>query len=390
MHFSLRFLIEAVAVIGTLGSLFYYALALAGLLSFLRARQSSVQNATFPGISILKPLKGVDPEMWESFCTHAEQQYPEFELVFGVSDPKDAAVGLAHKLKEKYPERPIKLIVCDRVLGTNVKVSNLVQMLPNASHDVLLVNDSDIRVTPSYLHEIVAPLADSSVGLVTCLYRGVAAKTLSSHLEALGISTDFIPGILSARLLENGLQFGLGSTLLFRREDLAVVGGFEAFLDYLADDYELGRRIAAAGKRVELSEVVVETFVPAYSLGGLISHQLRWWRTIRDARRGGYIGLIFTFGLPWAIALVLAAGGAAWAWALFFVIVIARLVVGLGTASGVLHDRTTLKNLVLLPLRDLIAPVLWAAGLIGNRIQWRGDEFTLKNGKLERTSNTSG
>lgn len=389
MHFSLRILLKAICVMGAAGSLFYYFLSAAGLVSFLRARRRSLQNTTFPGISILKPLKGVDPKMWESFRTHAEQQYPDFELVFGVSDPNDPAIELVRKLQAKYPDRPIKLIVCDRVLGTNVKVSNLVQMLPSASHDVLLVNDSDIRVASSYLHEIVAPLADSGVGLVTCLYRGVAAKTLGSHLEALSISTDFAPGVLSARLLEGGLHFGLGSTLLFRRQDLLAIGGFEALLDNLADDYELGRRIAAAGKRVELSEVVVETFLPAYSLGGFVHHQLRWWRTIRDARRGGYLALIFTFGLAWAIALVLAAGGGAWAWELFALTVIARLVVGVGTASGALHDGATLKNIVLLPLRDLIAPMLWAAGLIGNRIHWRGDDFILKDGKLERASHAS-
>jgi ceramide glucosyltransferase len=387
MHFSLRFLLETIFVTGTVASLFYYLVSIAGLVSFLQARrQESIQPAAFSGISILKPLKGIDPDMWESFCAHAEQQYPEFELVFGVNDPDDPAIELVCKLQQKYPERPIKLIVCDRLLGTNIKVSNLVQMLPHASHHVLLVNDSDIRVTPNYLHEIVAPLADSNVGLVTCLYRGVAAKTLGSRLEALSISTDFAPEVLTARFLENGLHFGLGSTLLFRRDDLAAIGGFESFVDYLADDYELGRRIAATGKRVELSHVVVDTFLPAYSFDEFINHQLRWSRTIRDARRGGYVGLIFTFGLAWAIATVLVAGGAAWAWVLFAATLAARLLVGLGTASAVLHDRGITKKLVLVPLRDLIAPVLWAAGLVGSRIHWRGDEFTLKDGKLERAS----
>jgi ceramide glucosyltransferase len=386
MHFSLRILLEVICVIGTAGSLFFYVLAGAGVVSFVGDRRRSLQNTIFHGISILKPLKGVDPEMWGSFCTHAEQQYPEFELVFGVNDPNDPASELVRKLQEKYPERSIKLIVCDRLLGANVKVSNLVQMLPHASHDVLLVNDSDIRVTPNYLHEIVAPLADPNVGLVTCLYRGVAARTLGSRLEALSISTDFAPGVLSARFLEKGLHFGLGSTLLFRRGDLATIGGFESLRDYLADDYELGRRIASTGKRVELSHIVVDTFLPAYTFDEFINHQLRWWRTIRDARPGGYVGLIFTFGLPWAIATVLVAGGAAWAWVLFAVTLAARLLVGLGTANRILHDRGMTKKLVLLPLRDFIAPVLWAAGLLGNRIRWRGDEFTLKDGKLQRAS----
>ena len=385
MHFSLPILLEAICVLGTAGSLFFYVLAGAGLISFARARRRSSQNTSYPGISILKPLKGVDPEMWESFCSHAEQQYTTFELIFGVSDAEDPACEIVRKLQAQYPALPIKLVICDRLLGANVKISNLAQMLPHATNDVLLVNDSDIRVAPNYLHEIVPLLEGSKVGLVTCLYRGVAAKTLGSRLEALSISTDFVPGVLSARLLEGGLHFGLGSTLLFRRNDLAAIGGFEAFLDYLADDYELGRRIPSTGKRVELSEVVVDTFLPPYSFGEFLNHQLRWWRTIRDARRWGYVGLIFTFGLPWAIATVLVAGGAAWAWELFGVTLAARLIVGLGTAFGALHDGSTVKKLVLLPLRDVIAPALWAAGLFGNQIHWRGDVFTLKDGKLKRT-----
>ncbi|HUB02731.1 MAG TPA: bacteriohopanetetrol glucosamine biosynthesis glycosyltransferase HpnI [Terriglobales bacterium] len=384
MRFSLRFLLETIFTAGTVGSLFYYVLSFAGLVSFLRVKRRNSKPATFPGISILKPLKGVDPEVWDSFRSHCEQQYKTFELIFGVSDANDPVCDVVRRLQTEYSSIPIKLIVCDRVLGANIKVSNLAQMLPHATHDVLLVNDSDIRVTPNYLREIGAPLADPGVGLVTCLYRGAAAKTLGSCLESLSIATDFVPGVLSARLLEGGLHFGLGSTLLFRRDDLTAIGGFESFIDYLADDYELGRRIAAIGKRVELSEVVVDTFLPAYSFGEFINHQLRWWRTIRDARRWGYMGLMFTFGLPWAIATVLIADGAAWAWELFATTLAARLIIGMGTAIGVLHEGGTMRTFILLPLRDLITPVLWAAGLVSNRIHWRGEEFTLRDGRLER------
>src|SRR5208283_2799642 len=247
MHFSLRILVEALTTAGTLGCLFFYGLALLAIASFLRAgrKQHPRAGEELPPVSILKPLKGVDPEIWESFCSHAEQQYPEFEIIFGVSDPADPACEIVKKLQAKYPACPIKLIVCDRILGTNVKVSTLVQMVPEARHEILLVNDSDIRVAPDYLRRVVLPLNDPTIGLVTCLYRGVAAKTLGSRLEALGIGTDFVPGVLSARFLEKGLHFGLGSTLAFRRRDLEAIGGFEALIDYLADDYELGRRIAA-------------------------------------------------------------------------------------------------------------------------------------------------
>src|SRR6202795_1569561 len=281
---TVRFLLETVAAIGTVGSLFFYFLSALSMASFISDRHKKLKQpplppTQLPPVSVLKPLKGIDPEIWESFCSHCEQEYPKFQLIFGVSDAADPAIDVVRKLQAKYPNLPIELIVCDRILGTNIKVSNLAQMLPATRHELLLVNDSDIRVPPDYLRKVIAPLADLSVGLVTCLYRGVASPTarptLGSRLEALGISTDFMPGVLSARFLEKGLHFGLGSTLAFRRRDLESIGGFEALLDYLADDYELGRRIALTGKKVELSAATVATFLPAYTLRQFFRHQLR-------------------------------------------------------------------------------------------------------------------
>jgi ceramide glucosyltransferase len=385
--------ITAVVAIGTLGSLFFYLLSTLAMASYLRDARKQIKRTALPAsllapVSILKPLKGIDPEIWESFCSHCEQDYPQFQIIFGVSDPADPAVDVVRKLQAKYPHLPIDLIVCGRVLGTNIKVSNLAQMLPAARHDILLVNDSDIRVERDYLRSVITCLADESVGLVTCLYQGVALSTLGSRLEALGISTDFIPGVLSAKFLEKGLRFGLGSTLAFRRRDLETIGGFEPLLDYLADDYELGRRIAATGKRIELSAATVTTFLPAYTLRDFFRHQLRWSRTIRDARRWGYTGLIFTFGLPWALMTLVAARGAAWAWVLLAMTFGARLAVGFVAAVLVLggrqSDRQFFSDVVLLPMRDLIAPFVWAASFMGNRIQWRGDVFDLKDGRLTK------
>jgi len=381
---NLRTLLEAAGALGTFASLCFYFLVAFGLVDFLKQKRRTSDLSSLPPVSILKPLKGVDPEIWQSFCSHAEQDYPEFELIFGVSAPADPACDAVRKLQATYTKRKIKLVICDRILGTNVKVSTLAQMLPHAAHEILLVNDSDIRVAPDYLKRVAAALADPQVGLVTCLYRAEPAGTLGSRLEALGIATDFVPGVLSARFLERGLHFALGSTLAFRRADLAAIGGFESILNYLADDYEVGRRIAASGKRVELSPATVTTFLPPYSLGEFWQHQLRWSRTIRDARRGGYLGLLFTFGLPWSLLMVIATGGAIWAWFLAAVTYGIRLGIGLATASQVLGDRHTASNIILLPLRDLIAPFVWFAGLVGNRIHWRGDDFYLKDGRLSK------
>src|SRR6202158_1864078 len=231
-----RAVLEAVAAIGSVGSLFFYFPSAFSLASYLSGRrkklkQPPLRESQLPPVSILKPLKGVDPEIWESFCSHCEQSYPHFQLIFGVSDSADPAIEVVRKLQAKYPNLAIELIVCDRVLGANIKVSNLAQMLPAARQELLLVNDSDIRVPPDYLRTVIAPLADASVGLVTCLYRGVASPTIGSRLEALGISTDFVPGVLSARFLERGLHFGLGSTLVFRRRDLEAIGAFDALFE---------------------------------------------------------------------------------------------------------------------------------------------------------------
>ena len=185
--------------------------------------------------------------MYESFRSHCLQDYPEYEIIFGVSDADDPAIAFVERLKAEFPQIPIRLVFCLKNLGANTKVSNLAQMVTEAKYEHIVVNDSDIRVEAGYLRSVAAPLLDPKIGLVTCLYRGVASASLGSRLESLFISTDFSAGVLVARLLEGGIHFGLGSTLAFRRNDLASTGGFEALADYLADDYEIGRRIAALG-----------------------------------------------------------------------------------------------------------------------------------------------
>src|SRR5579872_1517519 len=256
-------IIEALAVAGTVASIIYYVLSLWSAASFLRMRKADRNlrpTQSTPPVSILKPLRGTDPEMYESFRSHCLQDYPEYEIIFGVSDANDPAIPLVERLKNEFPQRAIQLLICRESLGTNTKVSNLSQMVRAARYEYFVVNDSDIRVQPDYLQRIVAPLSDSEVGLVTCLYRGIANETVGSRLESLGISTDFAAGVLVAQMVEHGIKFGLGSTLAFRGHDLQAIGGFEALADYLADDYQFGRRIAALGLKVNLSDVVAETF----------------------------------------------------------------------------------------------------------------------------------
>jgi ceramide glucosyltransferase len=378
--------VEIVAILGTVCSCLYYLLCLWSAAKFLRAKKTALHNAEefLPRVSILKPLKGTDPEMYESFRSHCLLDYPEYEIIFGVSEASDPAVENVTKLQREFPDRNIQLIVCSEILGTNVKVSNLAQMLASARFDHLIINDSDIRVESEYLRRVIAPLADPHVGMVTCPYRGVASATLGSHLEALGIGTDFFPGVLAAHELEGGIRFGLGSTLAFRRADLENIGGFKPIVDYLADDYELGKRIANLGLNVILSEVVVETFLPAYWFRDFLAHQLRWARGVRDARSGGYFGLIFTFGFFWSLIGFVASNAAPWAWIAFFVTLLLRRAVAWVVGRRILQDSRIAKDFWLIPLRDLIAVGVWIASFCGHTVTWRGDRFYLKNGKLTR------
>jgi ceramide glucosyltransferase len=379
--------IEIATGVGAICGVAYNLLCLWSAASFLSERTSEDEAArpSLP-VSILKPLKGTDPEMYESFRSHCRQDYPEYEIIFGVSEGNDPAIQQVERLKAEFPQRAIRFVMCPENLGANTKVSNLAQIARDARHEHLVVNDSDIRVGPHYLRNILAPLGDAGVGLVTCLYRGVPASTLGSRLESVGISTDFAPGVLTARFLEKGIRFGLGSTLAFRRNDLIAIGGFESFADYLADDYELGRRIAGLGLRVELSKEIVETYLPAYSFVGFFQHQLRWVRTIRASRFWGFLGLIFTFALPWAALVILASRGAVWAWGLLAAACCVRLFAAAVAGRVVLHDPHILSQLWLIPLRDFIAPVVWLASFAGGNIVWRGDHFQLKGGRLVTVS----
>jgi ceramide glucosyltransferase len=400
--------IEIATTVLAVAGMGYFLASLAAARLFLHERRAP-RAAFSPGVSILKSLKGLDPGMMDAFRSHCLQNYAgEFELLFGVGSLDDPAAAAVTNLAAEFPERAIRLIECPERLGTNGKVSTLAQLARHARYEILLINDSDISVGPYYLERVMAwfapeedlsgakarfnnvpsmarlkPCPDTKpVGLVTALYRGRAHGTLASRLEALGIATDFIPGVLLSKLLEGGLHYGLGSTLAVRREALEKAGGLLALVDQLADDYELGARVANAGYRDALSAEVVETNVPAYGWSGFFDHQLRWLRTVRDARPAGYVGLIFTHGLGWALLNVLASGlspVSLWLLGLSFFL---RLAQAMTVGAEVLGDHEVLPNLWLLPLRDAVAMGLWVAGFAGDTIVWRGERFALKDGRL--------
>ncbi|MBS1816138.1 MAG: bacteriohopanetetrol glucosamine biosynthesis glycosyltransferase HpnI [Acidobacteria bacterium] len=379
--------IEVICALLTLAGLVYLTMALLGARSFVRHWRGRTQAAVdTPTISILKPMKGMDAGMVAALESQCAQQYAgRFEIIFGVSSMDDPAVAEIESLRAKFPAVPMRTIHCTERLGASGKVSNLVQMLPHALGEVIVVNDSDIRVSPYYLAHIAAGLSGGA-GMVTMPYIGHCAEppTLWAKLEALGIATEFFPSVLTARMLERGIHFALGSTLAMRREALEKIGGFVSIVDYLADDYELGARIATAGYRVELYPEVVETSIPRYRFLAFWAHQMRWFRAVRVSRPGGFLGLITTLAVPWALATCIASGAALWSFTLLSLALLARVAVALTVGVGILRDGQVLRDIWLLPLRDFASLTLWLGSYASDVIEWRGERFKLRKGKMVR------
>jgi len=347
----------------------YYLLAVVAALWWGRSAACPVSAGPPAPLSILKPVHGRDPRFYEAIVSHATQDYPEFEILFGVSDPRDPALQDIARLKREFPGRRIEVLVVE-TNAPNAKAGVLAELAKRARYPLLLVNDSDIVAPPGYLRAVTAPLADPKVGLVTCLYRG-AADSWAARCEALGISTEFAPSVLVARLLGQA-EFALGSTMVFRAETLCQVGGFEAIADYLADDYQLGRHINELGYGIEFAPVVVETDLGGESWVQTWRHQLRWARTIRVSRPAGYFGYVVTHATLWA--LVAAAAGEWWAAAAALGL---RLVAGLVVGAGVLKDPHVVADFWLIPLRDLFGFAVWMGGLFGRHVYWRDRELRL-------------
>ena len=370
--------------IGALGPLVYYLLAIYCTWDYFRKTRKvrPPDSAFLPAVSILKPVRGVDREAYENFASFCQLDYPEYELVFAVGDPDDRVVPLIEKLQQNFPEQQIRLLTGAPRVGTNNKVNKLCQLAREARHEVLVISDSDARVESDYLREMVAPLAKDSVGIVTSLFRGMTGGSVFSVLDALGVPAESAPSALVARKLEGNMKFAFGWSMATTKRHLAEIGGFEAIADYHSDDFELGNRIASKGYRVELMRKWIWMVFPRESWHDFLQHELRWSIGLRNVRRAGYLGLAFTFGLPWAVL-------AAWAarrWEVSAAYLAAYLILRLTMAwtSGVwgLGDPVTRRNLLLVPLRDLANFGVWLAAFFSNTIHWRGLVFQVKQGLL--------
>lgn len=358
----------------------YYVLATYCAWRFYRQPRRPANNFT-PPVSILKPVRGVDPEAYENFASFCRQDYPEYEILFGVSEAEDPVIPVIQNLMRDFPERPIRLLIGSDTRGTSSKVSKLCRLVREARYDLLVISDSDIRVGPDYLRAVVVPFQDPQVGAVTCPYVGIANHGLGSEIEAIGESSDFYAGVLADWLLE-GVKFTLGSTMATTRQRLAEIGGFEALVDHFVDDYELGYRIANRGYRVELSPYAVGTVFPSQTLGDYFSHQVRWLIAARHSRPLGHLGLVFTHGLAWTLLAVAVAPSPYVA--VMYSIAYAALRLLMGWMVGVrgLKDHLLRRKWYLVPLRDALAFFIWLVSLFANRIEWRGREFYVRQGRL--------
>jgi ceramide glucosyltransferase len=354
-----------------------------GLITLVCARRffsrKVVERGYCPPVTILKPVKGVDAESFENFSSFCEQEYPLYQIVFAAASREDPVIPVIERLIEVFPGVDIELIVDGEIQGPNYKVCNLMHAFPKAKYDLLIVCDSDIRVGPRYLQEVAAPFHDPAVGLVTSLYRSFRVPTIPTALEAMGFTTEMIPNVMAALYLE-GLSFALGASMAVRREALEKIGGFSVLVDYLADDYQLGNMVHRAGYRLELSGYFVESVMKCESLRGILSRQLRWARTMRASRPGGYLASGITQPVPAAFLALFLSGFSPAGWLAFSLLGFSRLCCALVFSRSFVRDNIFPRYLWLLPLRDILAFCTWVLSFLGSRVVWRSHVFRVLPG----------
>ena len=358
----------------------YYGIALFSTLRYFLTA-TLVSNEFLPPVSILKPVRGLDPEAYENFASFAQQDYPSYEVLFCVGDLSDAALPALQQLERDFPKARIRIIVGSGREATNDKVAKLARLVDEAAYDHLVINDSDVRVEPQYLRRLIAPLADPKVGAVTCFYVPTKDTSWVQSLQDVGMLSDFYPGILVAKQLD-GVKFALGPTISTTRTYLAEFGGYASIENKPADDLLVGRLIDEQGHEVILLPYAVSTVPDYQSLKELFFKRLRWMTVMRHMRPWGHFGLIFTLGLPWSIFAVLVEPTATvmsiYLGGYFLVRSLMTLLVG----SMGLKQRGVWQKLVWIPWWDAMATLLWLVSFTRRSIRWRGHDYFIQNGQL--------
>lgn len=360
------------------GALVYCSLTLFAARHYLSVRPPELRVAA--PISILKPLSGVDEGLDQNLRSFFEQDYPDYELLFAVRGPQDPAIAFVDGLRSEYPCVRARLIVTGEPPYPNAKVYSLDRMLTEARNELLVMSDSDVRVKPDMLRTVAAEFQDQRLGLATCPYRAAPGRGFWSELEAIGMNTEFLGGILVARVVE-GMKFAVGPSIVARKAALLSFGGFNRLKDYLAEDFVMGKLASEHGWRVSLSSYVIEHRIGSQGFRENLRHRLRWARSTRRSRPGGYIGQLFTNPLPLALLLIALKPG--W-WPVLALTVLFRALAAWAVAGWVLHDPLTARRWWLVPVQDAVSFLFWLAGFFGNTIEWRGRPYRLRaDGRFE-------
>ncbi len=378
------FAVLVLLLVLTLGGLAYYLLAIDSVRK-LRLRKPLPPAHSFPSISLLKPLYGADPELASHLESFFRQEYPTFEILFAVRHDSDPAVQVVNALAIKYPHIATQMILTGEPPYANAKVFSMEKMAAQATGELLVITDSDASVAPDYLQDMARCFAAPMVGAVTNLYRGIPGADLWSTLEALGMSTEFMAGVVVAERLE-GMHFTLGPSMAIRASTLHEIGGFARMAEYLADDFVLGQWTAEAGQRVMLSSHIINHHATAMGWQQSFAHRVRWNRSARFSRPAGYLGQGFTYGLAWALALF-ACSLSWWSGLILLIVAVARLLLAYELGANLMGDSLAIKNAYLLPLQDLLSAASWLGGFVGHEVIWRNERYRLlQGGRFEPVS----
>lgn len=366
----------------------YYALALvSSFLFFWGARTRSGGRSSFaPPISNLKPVRGLDPDAYENYASFCRQDYPNYEIIFCVGDDTDPVLPVLQRLIRDFPDTNIRIVIGSDRIAANDKVAKLARMTQEAAYEHLVISDSDVRVQPDYLRRLIAPMADTNVGAVTCFYVPTEETSWVQRLQDVGMLSDFYPGILVARQLD-GVKFALGPTIVTTRSRLRAFGGYESIENRPADDLLVGRLIAGQGCEVVLLPYAISTVPDYQSLKELFYKRLRWITVMRHMRPWGHRGLIFTFGLPWALFAVALLPTPEIIWAYLGGYMLVRSVLTLLVGSWGLKQPGVWKKLAIIPLWDAMATLIWLISFSRKTIRWRGHDYIIRDGELVPTSN---
>jgi ceramide glucosyltransferase len=395
LELAMSYVLIALAVAGLITSTAFAGIVLAAVPAFLRERRAAFAQLEreprfTPPLSLLKPLHGYEPALETHLATFFEQDYPQYEILFCARSADDAGLETARRVAARYPQIPVKILSTGGEPDyINAKVASLEKMEAAAAHDILVISDSDVRVTSGYLRAMAMPFVHARVGGLTCPYRGVAAEGgLWARLEAVGMSVEMTAGVLAARSME-GMQFVLGPTMAFRRETIRRMGGFQVTADYCADDFVLGNETFKLGETVVLSPHAIDHMVLNSSFVQSMKHQVRWMRSTRFSRPKGHFGTVLSFSVPFGL-LGCGAATAMGHWGVGLVLlgwsVASRLALAIAVGNWVVRDRSWVGLLVLYPIRDLMGFGFWAASYLSDRVLWRGRVFRLlPGGKMRAT-----